>query len=69
MNDYEKKSIIRGAFLGAGSMNNPDKTYHLEINLSNQENLKYLFEILSIMGVKCKKLEQEKKYSIYLKDG
>lgn len=69
LNDYEKKSIIRGAFLGAGSMNNPDKTYHLEINLSNQENLKYLFEILNNMRVKCKKLEQEKKYSIYLKDG
>lgn len=69
MNDYEKKSIIRGAFLGAGSMNNPDKTYHLEINLSNQENLKYLYELLINMGVKCKKLEQEKKYSIYLKDG
>ena len=50
-------------------MNNPDKTYHLEINLSNQENLKYLYELLSNMGVKCKKLEQEKKYSIYLKDG
>ena len=69
MNEYEKRALIRGVFLGAGSMNNPDKTYHLEINLSNQENLKYLFEILSNIGVKSKKLEQEKKYSIYLKDG
>lgn len=69
ISDNEKKSIIRGAFLGAGSINNPDKTYHLEINLSGQENLKHLLKILEDMNIKCKKLEQEKKYSIYLKDG
>lgn len=45
MNENEKKAIIRGAFLGAGSVNNPDKTYHLEINLSNKTNLDYLYQI------------------------
>ncbi len=69
INDNEKKSIIRGAFLGAGSVNNPERTYHLEINLSNRTNLEYLFSILSDMNVKCKKLNVNKKYSIYLKDG
>lgn len=67
--ENEKKSIIRGAFLGAGSINNPEKKYHLEINLSNKINLDYLFQIISSLNVKCKKLELEKKYSIYLKDG
>lgn len=67
--ENEKKSIIRGAFLGAGSINNPEKKYHLEINLSNKINLDYLFEIISSMNIKCKKLESDKKYSIYLKDG
>ena len=67
--ENEKKSIIRGAFLGAGSINNPEKKYHLEINLSNKINLDYLFEIISSMNIKCKKLELDKKYSIYLKDG
>lgn len=65
----EKRAIIRGAFLGAGSINNPEKKYHLEINLSNKINLDYLFEIISSMNIKCKKLELDKKYSIYLKDG
>lgn len=69
INENEKKSIIRGAFLGSGSINNPEKTYHLEINLSNKNNLDYLFDLLNNMNVKCKKLEQDKKYSIYLKDG
>ena len=69
INENEKKSIIRGTFLGAGSINNPEKKYHLEINLSNKINLNYLFEIISSMNIKCKKLELDKKYSIYLKDG
>ena len=69
INDYERKSIIRGAFLGAGSVNNPDKTYHLEINLSNKNNLNYLDKILNEMGVNCKRLEKDNKYSIYLKEG
>ena len=69
INDYEKKAIIRGTFLGAGSINNPDKTYHLEINLSNKYNLDYLYKILINMNIKCKTLEQDKKYAIYLKDG
>ena len=69
ISENEKKAIIRGTFLGAGSINNPEKKYHLEINLSNKINLDYLFEIISIMSIKCKKLEMDKKYSIYLKDG
>lgn len=67
--ENEKKSIIRGAFLGAGSINNPENTYHLEINLSNKNNLEYLFGILKDMNINGKKLEQDNKYSIYLKDG
>ena len=57
INENEKKSVIRGAFLGAGSINNPERTYHLEINLSNKANLEYLFNILGNMNMKCKKLE------------
>ena len=69
ISENEKKAIIRGTFLGAGSINNPEKKYHLEINLSNKINLECLFEIINSMNIKCKKLELDKKYSIYLKDG
>lgn len=65
----ENKIIIRGAFLGAGSINNPENNYHLEINLSNDNNLKYIEKILKALYINCKTLEQENKYSIYLKDG
>ena len=67
--DNEKRAIIRGSFLGAGSINNPENTYHLEINLSNKNNLNYLFNISKDMNIICKKLEANNKYSIYLKEG
>lgn len=69
INENEKKSIIRGAFLGAGSINNPEKKYHIEINLSNKINLDYLYKNLISVNIKGKKLELNKKFSIYLKEG
>lgn len=69
LNENCRRALIRGAFLGAGSMNNPDKTHHLEINLSNKENMDMLFTILKESNMNSKKFEQENKYSIYFKDG
>ena len=66
-NDNCKRAIVRGAFLGAGSINNPNKTYHLEINLSTKNNMEFLDEILKQCNIRCKKLENNN--SIYLKDG
>ena len=43
-NDNCKRAIVRGAFLGAGSINNPSRTYHLEINLSTKNNMEFLFQ-------------------------
>lgn len=66
-NENYRRAIIRGAFLGAGSINNPSRTYHLEINLSTEDNMEFLEEILKQCNIRCKKLEN--KNSIYLKDG
>mgnify|MGYP004581653407 FL=1 len=66
-NDNCKRAIVRGAFLGAGSINNPSRTYHLEINLSTKYNMEFLNEILKQCNIRCKKLENNN--SIYLKDG
>lgn len=62
-----KRAIVRGTFLGAGSINNPNKTYHLEINLSTKENMEFLYNILKECKINCKRLLN--KNSIYLKDG
>lgn len=65
-----KKSFVRGSFLGAGSVNNPEKKYHLEVNFSIKENADYIEKILEQVGIEAKGLKKENnEYSIYFKDG
>ena len=63
------KSIVRGAYLGAGSLNNPSTKYHLEIILSSQKNAEYISSILDKFNIKTKYLNRKKGNSIYIKDG
>ena len=70
INDEELlKAILRGAFLGAGSINNPESKYHLEILLSTQLNMEKIIEILSTFSIDAKRLSRKKGYSVYIKDG
>jgi hypothetical protein len=62
------KSIIRGAFLGSGSISNPESKYHLEIILSTESNAEKIIKILSDFTILAKKLERKNGYSIYIKD-
>lgn len=59
------KAIIRGAFMGAGSINNPEKEYHLEVSLANQYNLEEIIKILQQLGIKVKTLG----LAFYIKEG
>ena len=63
------KALIRGAFLGAGSINNPENLYHLEISFINQENMEFTKNIIDNFSIKMKELVSKNKYSLYLKDG
>lgn len=65
----EKKAFIRGAFMGGGSINNPENKYHLEIDFSNNENLEMAKKILDDAGIDFKILKTDKKCSLYLKEG
>ncbi|MBQ3409539.1 MAG: DNA-binding protein WhiA [Clostridia bacterium] len=72
--EYEKneqldKALVRGAFLGSGYVNNPEKKYHLEINFDNKVNLDKVYEILQTYEIKTKKLIKEKSYTLYIKEG
>lgn len=64
-----EKAFIRGTFLGSGTINNPEKKYHLEIFLKNLETAKYIIEILKKYSIDFKILERSKKYAIYTKEG
>ena len=63
-----KRAIIRGAFMGSGSISNPEINYHLEITFSEENNMKEIEKFLEQMQVKVKILKKENKNSIYIKD-
>ncbi len=65
--EEELKAIVRGAFLGSGSINDPNKKYHLEILLKSRDNAMYLQNIIKMFGVKTKLLESNN--TIYIKEG
>lgn len=64
-----KKNIAKGAFLGAGSVNNPEKNYHLEIMFNKEENSRAVKQICEEFGVNFKEIEINDKYQLYLKEG
>ena len=64
-----QKGMVRGAFLGSGSISEPNSRYHLEIRLEEKEGRERLVRIINNFGVEVKTLDRKYAYSIYIKDG
>lgn len=63
-----KKALVRGAFLGGGTLTNPDNKYHLEILFSQKNNAQYIKEILKNTGIQSKTFVRKNSYSVYIKE-
>ncbi|MBR3697544.1 MAG: DNA-binding protein WhiA [Clostridia bacterium] len=63
------RAIVRGTFLATGSINNPEKKYHLEIIFENRKNAEYILNICKDNNVKLKILESKGKTILYIKEG
>lgn len=68
-NEEIQKAIVKGAFLGAGSITDPSKQYHLEILFQERSNAEYVLNLCKNFGVYLKVLETENKVQLYIKDG
>ncbi len=70
MNDIEQqKSLVRGAFMGAGTVTDPKGNYHLEIVFEKEENAKYINEILQGFELKSNVTKRENKFIVYIEEG
>ena len=58
------QAFIRGIFMGAGSINNPEKEYHLEFKIKKEEHIK-IIDKLEKNDIKLKFREN----TFYIKDG
>ena len=65
--ESEKKALVRGLFLGSGSVNNPSKKYHLEILLKSIDVANYIKNLLKEFNIEAKILESNN--TIYIKEG
>lgn len=64
-----KRAFIRGSFLAAGSVNNPDSTtYHCEINVGSQNHCEYLSEMCEYFELHAKSFQRRNNYVLYIKD-
>ncbi len=63
-----KRAYIRGAFLGGGSMSNPEKAYHLEFVTSDEEHSKELSNLINSFGLNSKIVIRKEFYVVYLKE-
>ena len=69
MSEETKKNIVKGAFLGAGSISNPEKKYELFIQINSKEDANLIIYICQKYDINFKSLEKKNKEQIYLKDG
>ena len=64
-----KRAYIRGAFIAAGSMSDPSKSYHLEIVCDSEAQAEYLRDMMNSFGTEAKIVLRKKTYVVYLKEG
>lgn len=64
-----KRAFIRGAFLAAGSISDPEKTYHFEIVAATESKAMQLQEIIGSFDIDAKIILRKKYYVVYVKDG
>lgn len=64
-----QRAFLRGAFLTAGSMSDPEKSYHLELVCTNEIQAIQLRDIIQGFQVEAKIVLRKKYYVVYLKEG
>lgn len=64
-----RRAFIRGAFLSAGSMSDPEKSYHFEIVCTSEEKAQQLVEIINSFEIDAKIVTRKKNYVVYVKEG
>lgn len=64
-----KRAYIRGAFLGGGSVSDPEKNYHLEFVNVSEELCSGLKDLIKSFELDAKVVIRKKYFILYLKDG
>ena len=61
------RAYLRGAFLGGGSINDPQGEYHLEFSCSDQNHAVFIKELLADFEINGKMTKRKQTFIVYLK--
>lgn len=64
-----KRAFIRGSFLAAGSISDPEKNYHFEIVCMDEQKAMQLRDIINTFDLDAKIVMRKKYYVVYIKEG
>lgn len=64
-----KRAFIRGVFLAVGSISDPEKGYHLEFVCEDEEQARFLRNMIAAFDIETRILERKEHYVVYLKEG
>lgn len=64
-----QRAFLRGTFLAAGSMSDPEKSYHLEIVCTNNMQAVQIRDMIQGFGIEAKIVLRKKYNVVYLKEG
>jgi hypothetical protein len=64
-----RRAYIRGAFLAAGSISDPSKSYHFEIVCASMPQAMQLQELMNGFETDAKIVERKDRFVVYLKEG
>ena len=67
--DCCKRAFLRGTFLAAGSISDPEKAYHLEIVCATEERALQVQSILRELELDARIVNRKKNQVVYLKEG
>ena len=64
-----RRAFVRGAFLSAGSISNPLKSYHFEIVCTSMARAEQLQFFIRSFGPDAKIVQRKKSFIVYIKEG
>ena len=64
-----RRAYVRGAFLAAGSVSDPQKSYHLEIVCQDEKQALFLAGLLDSFDISAKIILRKKYHVLYVKEG
>lgn len=64
-----KRAFLRGAYMCAGSMSDPKRSYHLEMVCQREDQATQLMEIMRHFGLEAKTIERKQHFVVYIKEG